>query len=170
MVDDEDYDYLMQWSWRLFDQNPEAKNTDYAIRVKCRGDSGTKHMHRLIMQRYQTLGQRDVIDHRDANGLNNCKANLRVCTHSQNSMHKVKNRGPHSSRYKGVSLQKRVGRWRAELMAGRKRVYHQLFDDERDAAIAYDIKAREHFGAFAKCNFTDIPSADILRLTPLLKP
>ena len=171
-VDDEDYDYLMRWSWRLHDKREKEREryTDYAVRIKRKGVKGAKGMHRIIMQRYHEVPSRILVDHEDGNGLNNQKSNLRLCTHSQNSMNKVKNGDrPYSSCYKGVSFQKRVRRWRAELTAGRRRVYCQLFDNEMDAVIAYDIKARQHFGPFAKCNLNDVTESDLQRVTSLLK-
>lgn len=172
MVDDEDFDYLTQWTWREekgLSDGRKHRNTSYAIRVKRTGETGTKAMHRLIMQRYSPVSQNDLTDHWDGNGLNNQKTNLRVCSHSENCMNRLKPKGSYSSAYKGVCYEKEFKNWRCRLKKGKKVVFWQRFKQERDAAIAYDIKAKELFGPFAKCNFDSISEVDLQRVTHLLK-
>jgi hypothetical protein len=104
-------------------------------------------MHRLVKAAH---GQQ--IDHRNRNGLDNRRCNLRVCSPSQNQWNSTSK--PHSSRYKGVCLVKRarVPTWRAQIMA-----HGQAFDlgwyrNEEEAARAYDASARRLFGSFARTN------------------
>jgi hypothetical protein len=52
-----------------------------------------------------------------------------------------------------VSWEKRVEKWRATITFNRKQIHLGAFDDESEAARAYDRKALELFGAFAKTNF-----------------
>ena len=85
------------------------------------------------------------IDHKDRNKLNNKFGNLRLCTSSQNQANTV------SNGYKGVSRNKK--KWRARIMFKRKEIRLGNFDNQEDAARAYDIKALELFGEFAKLNF-----------------
>lgn len=171
MVDDEDYDYLTQWNWMVHqDKDDRKRNTSYAQMIRGRQYDGTKKMHRFLMERHHTIQPQDLIDHKDTNGLNNQKVNLRICTSSQNSSHRAKFSGPHSSRFKGVSFDRKSEKWRAELMVNRKRVYFQLWAYERDAAIAYDIKALMHHGEFAVRNFDTVPPEDLARVNTLIKP
>lgn len=67
------------------------------------------YMHRMIVGL-------DVaaVDHRDGNGLNNRRANLRAATFSQNNQNARKRPGC-TSRYKGVDWHK--GAWRARITA-----------------------------------------------------
>jgi len=58
-----------------------------------------------------------------------------------------------SSRYKGVSLHKATGRWRAMITLNRRTRSLGLFAREIDAALAYDAAARELFGEYARPNF-----------------
>jgi len=69
-VDDEDYAVLSQFSWSVSCR----WNTCYA-----RGSHG-KLMHRMIMQASDNM----EVDHRDGDGLNNQRHNLKVCTHAEN--------------------------------------------------------------------------------------
>ena len=69
--------------------------------------------------------------------------NLRVCTHSQN----LGNSRPRVHRYKGVTLCKTTGKWRAQLNGHLGR-----FDTIEEAALAYNTAATEHYGEFANLN------------------
>jgi hypothetical protein len=78
LVDDEDYDYLMQWKWHFY----KGTHSHYAVCSLPRknGKRTGFRMHRLIMNTPPDL----VVDHIDHNGLNNQKSNLRNCTKCQN--------------------------------------------------------------------------------------
>lgn len=145
-VDDNDYDYLNQWAWCA----DKSKNTYYAHRCITVGGKRFKiKMHRLIIGVYSP---EVLIDHRDGDGLNNCKNNLRVCTPAQNSMNRLPLKIGKSSKYKGVHLDK-GGRWIASI-GGKKKSdrYLGTFGSEVDAAKAYNEAAKKHFGEFAKLN------------------
>lgn len=75
LVDDADFEWLNQWLWHVADKDKD--NSCYAIRHLGRTKIG---MHRVIMQ----APKNRQVDHRDGNGLNNCRNNLRMCTHSEN--------------------------------------------------------------------------------------
>ena len=95
-----------------------------------------------------------IIDHINHNTLDNRKCNLRICTQSENSANKrfYSNK---SSIYKGVSWYKNNKKWRSSI--GYKRECYLLgyFNDEIEAAKAYDKKARELFGQYALTNFNE---------------
>jgi hypothetical protein len=77
IVDDEDYEFLKKFKWYL----NKGKITFYA-RAKINGKM--VRMHRLILKANST----QIIDHKDRNGLNNQKDNLRFYTLSQNAMNR----------------------------------------------------------------------------------
>ncbi len=104
-------------------------------------------MHRLIMNAPAGL----VVDHIDGNSLNNRKTNLRICTQAQN-IHNSRPRRNRSSKYKGVFWNKVNKKWSVSIRKGDKRIYLGGFDDEIEAALAYDRKAEELFGEFAYLN------------------
>lgn len=105
-------------------------------------------MHQIIMGTYRT-GQ--IIDHKNGNGLDNRRSNLRICTKAQNQRF----RGPkQGKRYKGVIRDKRKlkKRFSAVLRKG-KNVYRRgYFSTEVEAAAEYNAMAEKHFGDFAWLN------------------
>ena len=96
-------------------------------------------------------------DHINGNPLDNRRVNLRECTHQQNMHNRKKNKNS-KSRYKGVWWEKDARKWRAAIRLDNKRYHIGYFHDERAAALAYDKKAIEFFGEFARLNF---PSSQI---------
>lgn len=143
VVDASDYAWLSLHKWHLV--NPRGRC--YAGRC-CHGKRVS--MHREIMQPLDGY----VVDHIDGDGLNNRRSNLRICTVRQNLQNQAKAPGC-SSQYKGVHRDKRTGKFTAEIRPGRKQIHIGSFDDEIEAARAYDRKAIEFFGEFAWLNFPE---------------
>ncbi len=106
----------------------------------------TVRLHRLL------AGQDGLeVDHKDGNGLNNLRSNLRVATHAQNMYNR---RAPKTnvSGFKGIRLQGR--RWVARVgSGGGKPRYIGSFSSSQEAALAYDQAAKQAFGDFARLNF-----------------
>ncbi len=99
-------------------------------------------------------GPRIEIDHRNGDTLDNRRKNLRVVTKNQNQQnrHHVEGR----SRFKGVGWCQYS--WRAYIKVNQKFIHIGMFPTEEDAARAYDVVAREHFGEFA-CTNADLYGA-----------
>lgn len=142
LVDAEDFAALSAYKWHT--ANGYVKRTSLARHGRRRN----LYMHREIMKPMGRL----VVDHRDGNKLNNTKANLRVCTSSQNHANAI--RASHNtSGYKGVSYDSRWKKWRARLHINKKEIWLGYFSLARDAALAYDKAARLYFGRYALTNF-----------------
>lgn len=103
-------------------------------------------MHRFLID---PTGAKQV-DHRDGNGLNNRRCNLRKCTIAQNCANAKQK--PHSSRYKGVHWRKNRGFWTATIMKAGKAHFLGCFHSEVAAAMAYNSAALSLFGKFARLN------------------
>lgn len=149
LVDDSDWEWLSQWRWYA---NP-AKNKWYACRhaPMINGVRYPKlYMHRELL----LLTNEDIeVDHRDGNGLNNQRYNLRKTTHQCNQQNVRTTTG--TSQYKGVTWHKDRNKWCAQIKTNNKRYHLGRFpqDQEIEAAKAYDAKAVELFGEFACLNF-----------------
>jgi hypothetical protein len=133
-----DYRLVQQHSWSAL---INSRNTYAKTTIKGSG-KGTTLLHSLL------LPDAKLIDHRDGNGLNNRRSNLRPATHRQNSGNVRKIRRKTTSRYRGVSLHK-CGRFLVQIRNGRERISLGLFISEVEAARAYNRAARKVFGEFA---------------------
>lgn len=157
LIDDEDYKLVSSLSW----QPDRHGKITYAKHIEyIKGGKGLKTkcilMHRLI------LGLKDHstphVDHRNGNGLDNTRANIRVATSSQNQQNLIRPQSNKTSVYKGVSLTQRGKPWRASICIDGKRLFIGSFDAEIDAAKAYDMQALKLFGDFAHVNFPMVRS------------
>lgn len=164
LVDDEDYDWLTDGyvSWHI----QRDKHTNYAY-----GSHGRKKrfkMHIEIIKRYyKEYNSNCQIDHKDHNGLNNQKYNLRICDKDQNR----RNARPDyngTSKFKGVSLGTNSSKWQCFIFINKKLINIGAFYNEIDAAIAYDIYAKKYFGEFAYLNFQDIGINEVQRVQKLI--
>lgn len=105
------------------------------------------YLHHLILPAVRGM----TVDHKNGDGLDNRRSNLRYATHSQNSRNAKKR--DNLSGYKGVSWHDKANRWHARIWTGEKSRHLGLFDFPEDAADAYDTAARELYGEFARVNF-----------------
>lgn len=136
IVDDADYDLLSLFKWSA----RKIRHVWYAS-SKTQG-----YMHRFIMG--LSAGQTMKIDHRDGDGLNNKRSNLRICTNQQNVWKNFRRLPP--SGFRGVRLQR--GRWQANIrMNGRDR-YIGNFATKVEAARAYDAAVTRLRGEWAVTN------------------
>jgi hypothetical protein len=145
LVDDEDFEELNQFKWCA---NKMGK-TFYAERgYRCSGKSKTELMHRQILNAPSGM----EVDHINHNTLDNRRENIRICTLMQNRRNRKRTIGG-SSRFKGVSWNKEIKKWTAQIGMNEKIVYLGAFTNEEDAAHARDKKEKELFGEFACLNF-----------------
>lgn len=85
-----------------------------------------------------------IIDHKDANSLNNSLENLRWVTQSMNCRNTSKKKNT-SSKYIGVTKMK-VGKYRASIhIMELKKTHIGVFETEEEAAAAYNNIAK-HYG------------------------
>ena len=144
LVDDEGYKRLSEYSWHAQKQ----PNAYYA----CRDIGSPPNRIRLKMHRVIMCAKKgEDVDHRDCNGLNNQKYNLRRCTRSQNIRYSRKRKGC-TSIFKGVHWHVGADKWQAKIFVDGKAISLGLYFDEVEAAKAYDEAAMKYFGKFARLN------------------
>ena len=153
LVDDIDYAVLSEYKWTAVKCGYEAGRTPswYAVRtIRVDGRKIFIKMHHEVAK-LAGLPTFPIYDHRDRNGLNNQRSNLRPSTKSQNGYNTVKKPGA-SSRFKWVSFNKRDGRWHVKLRSGGTVVQVGSFNDEIEAARAANKAALTCHGEFAVLN------------------
>ncbi len=152
-VDDEDFEYLNKYTWALtynragnkyatcHDRNKKTASGKYSAKIK---------MHRLILN---LTDPKVLCDHRDGDGLNNQKHNLRECNRAENARNKNANKIG-TSKYLGVFAHKnKYGpKWCAKITVNNKGIYLGIYTCEIEAAKSYDVAAKKHFGEFAHIN------------------
>ena len=144
----EDYDNVNQYRWNLYKtiNKKTKKETKYATGYISTDEQCVK-MHHLIIGKPKTKDE--VIDHRDRNGLNNMRENLRFATLSQNAQNKDSIKTEKSdSKYFGVTKVPCNNKWRA----GALNIYLGTFDTEIEAAIMYDKYSYLVYGDGAMTN------------------
>lgn len=146
--DEQDSELILRHKWCI----TKADCGYYAqTAIVIDGKQRRVEMHRLIMG--SQPGK--LIDHKDRNGLNNRRSNLRFCTPSQN---RCNTRGKINSRtgYKGVFTAAQTKNFRAQIRMAGKTIHGGMFKTPAEAAARYNELALQYFGEFACLN--EIPN------------
>lgn len=143
LVDDEDYEYLMQWKWCA-----QRQGFHYVSAVTHTRKNGRQlqiKMHRVVLN---LSDPKIICDHINCNPLDNRKSNLRICTYLENT----RNRSmvtKSKSGAKGVSWSSTAKRYVARIKIPEKRLFLGYFNTVEEASAAYSKAAKEHFNEFA---------------------
>jgi hypothetical protein len=144
-VDASDWPAVMRFKWHV----KRMRRGLYAARNVHRPGGGQRT--RLLHQ--DILPGVSQVDHRDGNGLNNRRKNLRTATTRQNRQGFQRKKKGTSSHFRGVCWKAQVAKWRAQIQVDGDVKHLGYFSREVDAAKAYDTAARCYFGNFASPNF-----------------
>ncbi len=160
-VDDDDYDWLMEWTWRPWYKLNNLKVVRPRRVISGHDADGNRkliceYMSRIIWAHHNgPIPGRLVIDHINWNTLDNRLQNLRACTFAQNCQHRRINPNT-SSKYVGVVYNKLLrskNKWRSVIKHEGKQLNIGSFATEIEAARAYDKVCLECRGEFAVLNF-----------------
>jgi len=111
------------------------------------GRHTTKKMHQHILS-----GAKEI-DHKNGNGLDNRRENLRSVSRAENQQNRRGLNANNTSGFIGVSPE--GNRWRATIRVSGHQRHLGYFDTAEEAAQARDFATREAFGDFARLNFSD---------------
>ena len=149
LVDDNDYESVFRFRWHV--SKGYARASMHMGMIGGKQKRAGMFLHQLIMR--PPTGTE--VDHRNHNGLDCRRDNMRNCTHARNSMNRSKTKVT-GSQFKGVSWDKANAKWKAQIMLDGKQIHLGRFIDETEAARAYDVKAKELFSDFAYLNFQEM--------------
>lgn len=155
LVDDRDYVALSRWTWFA---HKDPKGCWYAGRTDRTGKQRTVHMHRQLLG-IEVVGTMRI-DHKNGDGLDNQRDNLRTCTHRQNGQNQKLN-SANASGYKGVDWKADRKKYRARITVDDTTLELGFFNRVIDAAVAYDQAAQIYFREFARLNFSYDPACYI---------
>jgi hypothetical protein len=154
--------YQISWRGRVMNTNTGRilKNTFGShgylhVSLSKNGKVKTHCVHVMVAQAW-VLNSEDkrCVDHIDGDKANNHHANLRYATHTENSRN-MKKHTDGSSSFKGVSWDKRAGKWRTQILVNRKVKTVGRYHSEREAAESYNAAALKHYKEYAKLNELD---------------
>ena len=150
LVSREDYDRVMMRKWcAIFNKGGWYAKSFVRGSTKDGGKVKLDTMHRFI------LGISDPsikVDHKDGDGLNNTRENLRIASIPQNRMN-CRVKGKSKSGLKGVYFDR--GKFLAYITHCGIRINLGRYSSAELAARVYDTHARKLFGEFAKPNFSE---------------
>lgn len=135
MIDAVDFGWLSAWKWSY-------SPLGYAVR---RVGKEMVYLHREVAR----AKPGELVDHKDGNGLDCRRSNLRIVTKSQNMMNRHAP-STNTSGYKGVSWHKGAGKWMVYISAGGKRIYLGLFEELQRAVAVWNEAAELRHGEHAK--------------------
>ena len=116
----------------------------YGVSLRKDNKAKTKKVHQLVaiafLNHTPDGTQKLVVDHIDNNKLNNRLDNLQLTTNRENSS---KDRKGGSSKFIGVSWDRKYNKWKAQIRINGKKVHLGYFKIEIEASNAYNNKLKE---------------------------
>ena len=129
VIDAADAEWVGRWNWHLTTNGYAARSTHVD------GKSRTIRLHRALLGLGPISKDPRHIDHIDRDRLNCQRANLRVATKLENAQNLPSYDGA-ASRHRGVSWDRRAGKWKARIKINGKERFIGHFDSEEAAGAA----------------------------------
>lgn len=146
LIDENDAAAVLRYRWHVM-RRGHTHYAKYTLPWTPDGRRPALLMHRLILGATND----DLVDHRDGNGLNNQRSNLRVCTAAEN-LRNARTRVDNASGLKGVGFDRRANRYHARIFLNGRTKHLGYFASAEEAHAAYCRAASDAFGDFARFN------------------
>jgi AP2 domain len=149
LIDSSDYPLVKDYRWHIL----KVAHLRYAVASvrKPDGKQGAVLLHRIVMP------DAELIDHKNRNGLDDRRENLRPATRLQNTGNTRKPTHGKTSKFKGVFWDKGRDKFGACISVENRNVNLGRFSSEEEAALAYNAAAEIRFGSFAVPNQVGLP-------------
>lgn len=146
LIDREDFETVTALKWF-----PHRKSAGIYAFATCRK---TIPEHLRPLHRYLLKAERgQIVDHINGDTLDNRRQNLRIVTALENAQNmRVPRIETKTSRFKCVSMNKHTGKWHVQIQADNRSYYVGVYDDEVEAAQAYDAACLERHKDAARTN------------------
>lgn len=131
IIDIDDYERVKKYKWHY--------SKGYAV------SRDVGFIHRFLLDCHC------IVDHKNRDGLDNRKENLRISNNSLNAANSKKG-SDNTSGFKGVSWFKNAKLWRASITVNSNFISIGYYKTKEDAAMAYDNAAIKYFGEHAATN------------------
>jgi hypothetical protein len=146
LVDADDFERVVKSKWYPARQGHNYYATATSLKYLPRHHA---RLHAFVLK----VEPGQIVDHISGDTLDNRKQNLRIVTAAENARNARRQTFPGKlSRFKGVTWSHHLGRWVASITFEGRTQYLGVFNDEADAARAYDVAALENFGEHARTN------------------
>jgi hypothetical protein len=143
IIDAESVGLVNQFNWSALPTGVTVYAKAYVMQP-C-GKRKTVYMHRVVAR----APDGKQVDHANGDGLDNRSANLRVCTHAENSKNRRHMIGT-TSVFKGVYFSKRIKKWHAQIVSDGEKFHLGYHKCQTAAALAYVRASRALHGAFRR--------------------
>lgn len=151
LVDDADFERVATRKWHVTTQHRKDGSVRAYARWSHRMGGGRRiwqPLHRFILG---VTKPSVLVDHINGNGLDNRRANLRICTTAENGANRRGAQSNSKAGIRGVCWDRGKKKWKAQIGVKGKYVWLGRFDTKEAAASAYAYAdaARKYFGEFA---------------------
>ena len=161
LLDDDVYEWASKYKWYLMKDASRKREAFYAQRNVKQPDGKRKSilLHREIMNTPKGL----LTDHLNGNGLDNRRANLRVCTNRENQINRRGNIN-RTNKYIGIEKDKKAQNkpWRPNVLVsdpskkrGQRRLSKGYYATEEEAAYQRDLCMVKYHGTEVVLNFPE---------------
>lgn len=147
LIDEEDAERVLAFKWCAEFSGENSVSSRWYARHFFKNGQNIR-LHRFVVN----ASPGTMVDHKNGDGLDCRRSNLRQCVKANNSQNCVL-RVNNTSGFKGVTFDKRRNHWYARIKVDGKEIHFRSTNTAEESALIYDEAARIYYGEFARLNF-----------------